>query len=155
MDETDGHIDNICSFTKPGEVALLWTDDPEDPQYAISCEAYEILRNATDAKGRTFTVHKVHQPSPLTMTEEESQGLDFSQDAIPRKSGERLAGSYINFYIANGGVIVPQFNNPYDHAALETVGRLFPGHEVVGVYSREILLGGGNIHCMTQQQPVR
>jgi agmatine deiminase len=70
-----------------------------------------------------------------------------------RRAGDRLSASYVNFYVANGGVVMPLFGDHADQAALETVGRLFPGREVTGVPSREILLGGGNIHCITQQQP--
>jgi agmatine deiminase len=65
-----------------------------------------------------------------------------------------MAGSYVNFYIANGGVIVPTFDDPHDQAALATLQALFPEREVVGIPAREILLGGGNIHCITQQQPL-
>ena len=152
-DETNGHIDNLCCFVRPGAVALTWTDDRADPQYERSAEAHEILRSATDAQGRPLEIHKIHQPDPMTMTAEEAQGLDVVDSAFLRPEGERLAGSYINFYIANGGLIVPQFNDRHDARALETLAALFPDRKVIGLYSREILLGGGNIHCITQQQP--
>jgi agmatine deiminase len=152
-DETDGHVDNLCCFVCPGVVALTWTDNEGDPQYERSAEAYEILMSATDARGRPLEVHKIHQPDPMTMTREEADGLDIVDSAFLRPAGERLAGSYINFYIANGGIILPQFNDHHDAAARRKVAALFPQHKVVGVYSREILLGGGNIHCITQQQP--
>lgn len=152
-DETDGHIDNLCCFVRPGVVALTWTDDPADPQYERSAETYEVLQAATDAQGRALEIHKIHQPTPMTMTAEEAQGLDVVDTAFLRPEGERLAGSYINFYIANGGLIVPQFNDRRDVDALNKLAALFPNHEVIGLYAREILLGGGNIHCITQQQP--
>jgi agmatine deiminase len=152
-DETDGHIDNLACFIRPGVVALTWTDDKADPQYPISQAAYDILANATDAKGRHLEIYKIHQPGPLYMTDEEACGIDHVDAARQRCAGDRLAGSYINFYIANGGVIVPTFNDPYDELALATLRDLFPQHEIVGLYAREILLGGGNIHCVTQQQP--
>jgi len=153
MDETDGHVDNLCCFVRPGEVLLTWTNDPSDPQYAISRHAFDILSNTTDAKGRKPTVHKIHQPGPLYLTGEESSGLDFSGNAMPRTEGHRLAASYVNFYIANNTVVMPVFNDPHDDAAVDTISRLFPEREVTAVYAREILLGGGNIHCITQQQP--
>jgi len=153
MDETDGHVDNLCCFVKPGLVVLLWTDDTSDPQYDISRNVHEILSNTRDAKGRQIEVHKIHQPGPLFMTKQESSGVDFSNGALPRKEGDRLAGSYVNFYVANSGVIVPQFNDPHDKAALKTTRHLYPDREVIGIQAREILLGGGNIHCITQQQP--
>ena len=80
--------------------------------------------SARDASGRTLEVHKIHQPDPLTMTEEEADGLDLSRHRLfSRPAGERLAGSYINFYIANGGIILPQFNDRRDRRrAAETGG---------------------------------
>lgn len=152
-DETDGHIDNLCCFTRPGLVALTWTDDKTDPQYERSAEAYDVLMSARDARGRPLEVHKIHQPDPLTMTEEEAGELDVVDSAFSRPAGERLAASYINFYIANGGIILPLFNDRQDKDAQRKLAELFPQHKIIGVHSREILLGGGNIHCITQQQP--
>ncbi len=153
LDEADGHVDNLCCFVRPGVVALTWTDDTSDPQYEISIDAYNRLKSATDAKGRKLAIHKLHQPNPIHITREESEGVDGVEGTIPRLPGDRLAGSYINFYIANGGVVVPIFDDPHDSAALATLQELFPKRRVVGVQAREILLGGGNIHCITQQQP--
>ena len=72
---------------------------------------------------------------------------------LPRMEGDRLAASYANFYIANGGVVFPMFGDENDEKARKTLEECFPGRKVVGLYAREILLGGGNIHCITQQQP--
>jgi agmatine deiminase len=152
-DETDGHVDNLCCFVRPGEVALTWCDDPEDPQYDISRAAFEVLARARDARGRKLKVHKLMQPGPLYMSEEEAQGIEPSPDCKPRRAGDRLAGSYVNFYIANRHVIMPLLDARTDRAARATLAKLFPRRKVVGVPSREILLGGGNIHCITQQQP--
>jgi len=154
QDETDGHVDNLCCFTAPGEVLLTWTDDTADPQYERSREAFDQLSTAKDAKGRLLTVHKIHQPDPVTITPEECRGLDASATAKPRLAGDRLAASYVNFYIANGGIIMPLFDDPRDQEAMDLLARLFPDREIVGVKSREILLGGGNIHCITQQVPL-
>jgi agmatine deiminase len=154
LDETDGHVDNLCCFVRPGEVLLTWTDDPGDPQYRISSEAYEVLSTRKDAHGRSLNVHKIHQPNPMTLSPEESQGVDFSASAKARRPGDRLAASYVNFYIANGGVVMPLFDDPHDQAAMRTLANLFPDRRIVGVRSREILLGGGNIHCITQQVPL-
>jgi len=153
LDETSGHVDNLCCFVRPGVVALTWTDDTSDPQHEISLGAYERLKSTTDARGRKFEIHKLHQPDPIVITEEESAGIDIVDGTLPRRPGDRMAGSYINFYIANGGVVFPMFDDPHDRAALETLQELFPERKVVGVRAREILLGGGNIHCITQQQP--
>jgi agmatine deiminase len=154
MDETDGHVDNLCCFARPGVVLLTWTDDPDDPVYDICRDAHAILSRERDARNRDFEIHPVHQPGPLYQTAEESAGLSYARSAKPRRPGDRLAGSYINFYIANGGVVMPLFDDPRDAAALEAVRACFPDREVVGVPAREVLLGGGNIHCITQQQPV-
>jgi agmatine deiminase len=154
MDETSGHVDNLCCFVRPGVVALTWTNDADDPQYPISQRAYEILSAATDAQGRKLEVHKIHQPGLLYFTEDELKDtVDIGQINIDFAVGDRLPVSYINFYIANGGVVVPTYNDPHDVEALETIAKLFPEREVVGVYAREIALGGGSIHCITQQQP--
>lgn len=152
-DETDGHVDNLCCFARPGVVAMTWTDDKADPQYERSAEAYDALKSARDARDRPLEVHKIQQPDPMTMTKEEAEGLDVVDSAFLRPTGERLAGSYINFYIANGGLILPQFNDRHDDNARRKLAQLFPNHKIIGVQSREILLGGGNIHCITQQQP--
>jgi agmatine deiminase len=152
-DETDGHVDNLCCFTKPGEVVLTWTDNRRDPQYEISREAYERLREARDARGRRLRIHKLQQPGPLHMTAAEAAGIDASDIAQTREAGMRLAGSYVNFYIANRYVVVPLLDGKRDGAAMRKIGSLFPTRKVVGVPAREILLGGGNIHCITQQVP--
>ena len=153
LDETNGHVDNLCCFVRPGVVALTWTDDPSDPQHAISLDAYRRLSAAVDARGRRLEIHKIHQPDPITIAPEESEGVDAVEGTLPRQPGDRLAGSYVNFYIANSGVVMPLFDDPRDQAAREMLQALFPERRVVGVAAREILLGGGNIHCITQQQP--
>jgi agmatine deiminase len=153
LDETGGHIDELACFTSPGHVALTWTSDRQDPQYEISRDAYERLSKARDARGRQLTIHKIHQPGPLYMTAEEAAGIDSRAGTRPRQAGDRLPASYINFYIANKCVVMPQFDKRYDAAAARTLQRLFPTRKVVGIPTREVLLGGGNIHCITQQVP--
>jgi agmatine deiminase len=153
LDETGGHIDELACFTSPGHVALTWTEDRRDPQYEISHDALERLRKARDARGRRLTVHKIHQPGPLYMTAHEAAGVDARAGTHPRKAGTRLPASYINFYVANRCVVMPLYDKRRDAAAMRTLRRLFPTRKVVGVPTREILLGGGNIHCITQQVP--
>ncbi|KAK9203916.1 hypothetical protein WN943_014173 [Citrus x changshan-huyou] len=157
-DDTNGHIDNMCCFSKPGVVLLSWTDDETDPQYERSVEALTILSDATDARGRKLQIIKLHVPGPLYMTEEEAAGVNQASidgEAKPRLAGTRLAASYVNFYIANGGIITPQFGDKkWDGEAVRVLSQAFPKYEVVGIErAREIVLGGGNIHCITQQQP--
>jgi agmatine deiminase len=152
-DETDGHVDNLLAPIRPGVVALAWTDDTSDPQHAISRDAFERLSKTTDARGRKLEVVRVNIPSPVLISAEEAGGVDRAQGTLPRNAGDRMAASYINFYICNGGVVVPTFGDPRDAAALELLAAVFPQRHVVGVAAREILLGGGNIHCITQQLP--
>ena len=92
-------------------------------------------------------------PGPLYMTSKESKGLVHRPGTKRRSPGERLAGSYVNFYIVNGGIVMPLLDANTDRAAAIALRRLFPGRRVVGVPGRDILLGGGNIHCVTQQLP--
>ncbi|SHF34787.1 agmatine deiminase [Modicisalibacter ilicicola DSM 19980] len=152
-DETDGHIDNLCCFIAPGEVALTWTDDESDPQHAISREAREILEQVTDAQGRRLKVHLLPQPGPLHIAETEASGVDRLSGSKPRRPGDRLAGSYVNFYIGNSVVVMPRLDPTHDDEARAILESLFPERRVIAIDAREILLGGGNIHCITQQQP--
>lgn len=155
LDETNEHVDNIVHYCAPGVLVLAWTDDEKDPQYPLSKAALEYLEGETDAKGRKLEIHKLHIPDEVLITEEESRGVDSVDGTLPRVEGDRQAASYANFYIANGAVILPQFGDEvHDKAAVETLQKVFPDRKVVGIYAREILLGGGNIHCITQQQPL-
>jgi agmatine deiminase len=153
-DETDGHIDNLACFVRPGHVCLTWTDNERDPQYAISLDAWERLNDERDAKGRRLKVTKLPIPGPLTLSAKEASGIVPREGTKPREAGERLAGSYVNFYIANGGVVMPLLDPRTDRAAVARVKKLFPERRVLGVPAREVLLGGGNIHCITQQVPL-
>ena len=152
-DETDGHVDNLACFVRPGVVLLTWSDEESDPQHAISRSALEQLEAVTDARGRPFEVVLLRSPGPLSITAEEAAGVDVLPGTRPRRAGDRLAASYVNFYLANSRLIMPLLDERYDDEAAETLERCFPDREVVGVPAREILLGGGNVHCITQQVP--
>ncbi len=152
-DETSGHVDNLACFVKPGVVALTWTDNKKDPQYAVSRDALERLSAARDARGRRISVIKLPMPGPLFYSAEESAGVQVRDHIRGRLAGMRLAASYVNFYVANGGIVMPLLDPLTDKAAAAQLKRAFPGRRVVGVAAREILLGGGNIHCITQQVP--
>ncbi len=160
-DETNGHVDNICCFAAPGEVILAWTDDRDDPQYARSVADICELEKARDAEGRRLKIHKLPLPAvPVTVREEDLAGYVFEPGEDVREAGERLAASYVNFYIANGTVLVPQFggaNEASDREAVRILEEIFgpkpdaPGRRVVPVEAGAIIAGGGNIHCITQQ----
>lgn len=152
-DETDGHVDNLACFVRPGVVLLTWTDDRSDPQHAISRDALERLHNARDARGRTLEVLRIPSPGPLVVSEEEAKGVEAVATSRPRCAGDRLAASYVNFYPATTRVVFPRLDERFDDDAEQVLRSCFPDREVVGIPAREILLGGGNIHCITQQVP--
>jgi len=153
-DETNEHIDNMVAFIRPGVVALAWCKDRSDPQYAYCMATLRALNAATDAKGRKLEIHKIPLPSPaLHMTKEEAKGITNAKTAKDRLENSRLAASYINFYQGEDFVILPQFGVPEDDIAYKEIQKLFPEKKIHRVSTREILLGGGNIHCITQQIP--
>jgi agmatine deiminase len=128
-DDTHGHIDDVARFVGSETVVLSSELDRSDPNYEPLRENAGILRSAG------LRVVKLPMPRPLIF------------------AGQRLPASYANFYIANGLVIVPTFNDPSDRVALARLARVFPGREVTGINCTELILGLGALHCMTQQQP--
>jgi len=134
-DETDGHVDEIACFVRPGVVLALSTDDKSDGNFDVLQTNLDILRSAKDAKGRSLQVIEVPQP------------------ARQEHKGKRLSLSYVNFYIANGGIVMPAFDVAEDERAFRIIRDAFPNRRVVQVHARDIFLGGGGIHCITQQQP--
>ncbi|HSP02599.1 MAG TPA: agmatine deiminase [Acidimicrobiales bacterium] len=153
LDETNGHVDNLVNVVRPGLVLLTWTDDASDPQHEISADARRRLESWTDARGRSIEVLTLPSPGPVHITEEESAGVDAVDGTLPRLPGDRLAASYANAYLCNGRVVVPLLDERVDDEALDVYGKAFPDRDIVGVPAREVLLGGGNIHCITQQVP--
>ena len=136
-DETDGHIDEIACFISPGKVLCLITHDKEDANFQALQENLQILQSATDANGRQLEVYTVEQP-PATY-------LD----------NERLTLSYINFYLANQGIVMPAFGHEkYDKAAYDLFKTLYPQHQINQIDALDVFAGGGGIHCITQQQPL-
>jgi agmatine deiminase len=135
-DNTGGHVDNLACFTAPGVVAALGCADRDDPQYPAVQENLQRLRAATDARGRALEVVELVMP------------------ARPEYRGRRLSPSYVNFYVAGGGVVMPAFGDPADAVARDVLARLFPRRSVVQIPTLELAKADGNIHCITQQQPV-
>ena len=134
--ETDGHIDGMCAFVKPGVVLFESNPNQSDPHSRILNENLACLRNQTDARGRSFTVLPLEEAIDVTMT------------------SDIFCRSYINFYIANGGVIVPGYGIASDAKAMATIQAAYPDRKVVMVQVNAIAAGGGAIHCITQEQPV-
>lgn len=135
-DETDGHIDEVACFIAPGKVLCLVTHDKEDPNYYILQENLDILQSTKDAQGRKLDVVTIEQPPAVYANE------------------ERLTLSYVNFYIANGGIVMPAFGyEAYDKNAFDLMRKLFPSYTIAQVDALDVFAGGGGIHCITQQQP--
>ena len=128
-DDTHGHIDDIARFVSADAVVAAWESDRRDPNHALLAENYGLLRAAG------LHVVKLPMPEPLIF------------------AGRRLPASYTNFYIANGLVLVPTFNDPNDRLALSILAKAFPGRTVAGINCTELIWGLGALHCMTQQQP--
>jgi agmatine deiminase len=135
-DHTDGHVDTLARFVRPGVVVCMDPWDREDPNRLVLIEVIKQLGAFEDARGRQLEVVRV--PSPGRVTD--------AQGAV-------LPASYVNFYIGNATVVVPTYGSPYDAAAVEIVARLFPERKTVGISAKAILSGGGAFHCITQQQP--
>jgi agmatine deiminase len=159
-DDTNGHIDNWACFVGLARVALAWTDDAvrDAENYSRCRSALDILEASTDARGRYLTVHKLYLPRPILYTQDVIESLGHRHlddgDADNNNDDKTTTASYVNFYIANEAVIVPQFGDDvFDGKVVETLPPLFPTRKVILVMSREILIGGGNIHCITQQLP--
>lgn len=150
--ETNGHIDDVACFVAPGEVACIWTEDENHPFYREAQAAYKTLSEATDAKGRKLKIHKLCLTKKPCLLES-AETIDAVEGTLPRENGEVSIASYMNFLIINGAVIMPQYGDENDELALLQAKEMFPGREIVGVMSREVAFGGGNIHCITQQQP--
>lgn len=134
-DDTHGHIDDIARFASPGVVVLAYEEDPADDNHLRSADnlrRLELIAGRNDA----LKIVKVPYPRPVIM------------------DGQRLPASYANFYIANGVVIVPTFNDRNDRVALNTIADLFPSRQVVGIHAVDLVWGLGTLHCLTQQQPL-
>lgn len=153
MDETGGDIDNVINVVKPGELVLSWTDNKYDPQYRISHEAFELLKQATDAQGRHFKIHKLQLPSTLTLSAKEAQGVDPINGMLPRIEGQRLTATYVNYITTDKAVIVPAFGDPQDSSACQLLHELYPDRTIESFSVREILTGGGGLHTVVLNVP--
>jgi agmatine deiminase len=133
-DDTHGHVDDIARFVSADEIVLAYEDDPADENHRRSVDNELRLALANNERA-AYRVTRLPYPRPVMM------------------NGERLPASYANFYIANGVVIVPTFNDRNDRVALNTLAELFPDREVVGIHAVDLVWGLGTLHCLSQQQP--
>ena len=134
-DDTDGHVDDLARFVAPATVVTVIEEDRRDENYRVLADNLKRLSAMRDAAGRALKVETLPMPPALF------------------HEGTRVPASYANFYILNGGVIVPTFGCAQDASAIATLGRLFPGRRVVGIPSSDLVWGLGAIHCLTQQHP--
>jgi len=136
-EETDGHVDNIACFAAPGRVIVGVPASKSHPDYEPALEAIHRLSKARDAVGRAFEIVEIVQPKKVK--------LDFR--------GRPLQASYINFYLTNGGLVMPAFDDPHDERARDALAECFPGRDILQIDALDIVEGGGGIHCITQQEP--
>ena len=134
-DDTHGHVDDIARFVNASTVVTVVEQDPAEANHAPLAENFALLKTMKDQSGQPLRVETLPMPEPVFF------------------AGQRLPASYANFYIANRVVLVPTFSDPNDRVALATLASLFPDRQIVGIPCRDLVLGLGTIHCMTQQQP--
>jgi agmatine deiminase len=134
-DDTHGHVDDLARFVNPTTIVAVVEQDPADVNHGPLKENLALLRSMKDTNGKPFRIETLPMPAPIYF------------------DNQRLPASYANFYIANKLVIVPTFNDTNDRVALSTLAGLFLDREVVGIACRDLVLGLGTLHCMTQQQP--
>jgi agmatine deiminase len=136
-DDTHGHVDDITRFVAPSTIVTMIEPNPKDKNHVPLKENLQRLKAATDHNGRPFDIVELPMPAPVIF------------------EGRRLPASYGNFYIANGSVLVPVFNDPNDRIALNILADVFRDREIIPIYSGDLIWGFGALHCMTQQQPAR
>ena len=134
-DDTHGHVDDLSRFVDPSTVVTIVEENKSDANYSALQENLTLLQSMKDQDGKPLRVETLPMPAPVFFNK------------------QRLPASYANFYIANKLVLVPVFNDPNDRVALNTLHKLLPGREIVPIYCRDLVLGLGTIHCMTQQLP--
>lgn len=142
-DHTDGHIDELAKFVSPNKILCAYEDNEQDENYAILKNNYETLVGAANLAGKPFEVVKLPMPH-----------MTFQGNAAGLAPNAKAPVSYINFYIGNTVVLASVFNDPNDQKAVDVIQSCFPDRKVVSIDCRDIIYGGGAIHCMTQQQPL-
>ena len=152
-DETNGHIDNIMSFVNPQEVLLAWTDDIKNPNYRRVRAAFNVLSKTKNINGNNYKIHLIPLPPTQYMNETEAAGLVQKPNSLRRNAGDILPASYLNYYCFNNAVLMPTFNCETDNCVKSMYKSIFKNREIIPVFSREPLLGGGGIHCVLHEIP--
>ena len=153
QDETTGHVDNLLHIPAPGLVLLTWCEDESDPQHVRSRAALKTLQEAQTTSGGAYDIRLLPHPLSRPILQKEAAGFAPSADGVARQEGDPVAASYANFYLCNGRIIVPLIDERTDEAALTVIADVLPDREIRTLPAREILLGGGGLHCITQQIP--
>jgi agmatine deiminase len=133
-DDTHGHVDDVARFVSADTIVVAVEEDPRDDNHERSLDNVKRLEHAARAAHRPLRIVTLPFPRPVVM------------------NGERLPASYANFYIANGVVIVPTFNDPNDRLALNTLASVMPARQVIGIHAVDLVWGLGTLHCLTQQE---
>lgn len=154
-DEAGGHVDNVCAFASETQLVVADTDDVSHPSYDRLKHAQEILLSARNTEGHRYQVARMPLPPATEITRMEAEGFEAAQGTIKRATGTPLAPSHVNFYVANGLVVVPTFDCATDAQALSVAEQYFRGRRVVAFPARELLLGGGAVHCLTRDIPYK
>jgi agmatine deiminase len=149
-DHTDGHIDDITRFVSSNKILVAYEDDTNDENYQILNQNFQDLSKANNQDGKPFEIVKLPMPH---MQYEEGHTIHSDIENNNSQKVEKATVSYLNFYIGNSVVLVPVYNDPNDEKAIQIIQSCFPDRKIVGIDCREIIYGGGAIHCMTQQQP--
>ncbi len=134
-DDTDGHIDDLARFVAHDHIVTVVEDDPADDNYGVLRDNYDRLRRLSDLDGRPLNISTLPMPAPVIIR------------------GERMPATYANYYIANGAVLMPAYNDPNDSRAQAILQTLFPDREVIPIDCTEVIWGLGALHCLTQQVP--
>ncbi|WP_283578873.1 agmatine deiminase [Limosilactobacillus ingluviei] len=153
LDETGGDVDNLLNFVAPHQIVLTWTDDQADPVYQVCRAAEKILRQATDAQGQPFEIHRLQIPQILTLTTTEAATVEDINGSMPRNIGQRLTATYVNYITTTKQIIMPLFDDPADELAQAKLAQLYPDRQVIGIPAREILIGGGGLHTIVTHVP--
>lgn len=149
-DEAGGHVDNVCAFVDEQTLLVAETNDRGHPSYHRLKEVHDILASRKSIRGDSYRLVMVPLPPQTEITSEEASGFAQADGTIRRQKGTPLAPSHINSYVANGLVVVPTFGLASDNEASKIIAEAFRGRRTVQFLSREFLLGGGGVHCLTK-----
>ncbi len=151
FDETGGHIDNVCSFVNEDTVVIAWETDKKDEQYKILHENFNRLKGQTTWDGKPIKIIKIHQPKINPVSKTEAASIVENKNSKPRREGEKLTGSYINVFISDKYMIIPQFDSKYDKITIRKYRMIYPNKKILTYNTRTFNVFGGGIHCVLKK----